>query len=354
AVVGHAVGRDGSIDERPSRNRDAGCHAARPTPAVRGHRDGRGPHGLHRAGGLRQSSRYRPRRLPVGDARLGGRQRGACHARARHAGAHHAARHQLPPAGATGRVPLVGARDRSRRAQRARRGRAVRRRRHARGQRRGTVPRTAGTRGLKARTNETHAMTPLKNIRVLDFSKVLAGPLCAQHLGELGADVIKVEPPGVGDDARSWLPQDQGESAIVRSINHNKRSAALDLKSAEGVAIAHRLAREADVVLQGFGSGTAKKLRIDYETLSALNPRMVYLEISGYGRDGPLGKEPGYDVVLQAFSGMSSTMGEPGGPMARASFSPVDLSTGMNGVIGILAALLERERTGRGAYVEVS
>lgn len=197
-------------------------------------------------------------------------------------------------------------------------------------------------------------MTPLKNIRVLDFSKVLAGPLCAQHLGELGADVVKVEPPRVGDDTRSWLPQDQGQSAFFLSINHNKRSLALDLKSPEGVAIAHRLAREADVVLQGYGSGTAKKLGIDYETLAALNPRLIYLEVSGYGRDGPLGKEPGYDVMLQAFSGMISTMGEPDGPMARASFSPVDISTGMNGVIGILAALLERERTGKGAYVEVA
>ena len=158
----------------------------------------------------------------------------------------------------------------------------------------------------------------------------------------------------MGDDTRSWLPQDKGESAIFLSINHNKRSLALDLKSPEGIAIAHRLAREADVVLQGFGSGTAKKLGIDYETLAALNPRLIYLEVSGYGRDGPLGKEPGYDVMLQAFSGMISTMGEPGGAMARASFSPVDISTGMNAVIGVLAALLEREQTGKGVYVEVS
>src|SRR5690606_39511786 len=107
------------------------------------------------------------------------------------------------------------------------------------------------------------------------------------------------------------------------------------------VAVAHRLAREADVVLQGFGSGTARKLGIDYETLSALNPRLIYLEVSGYGRDGPLGKEPGYDVMLQAFSGMISTMGEPGGPMARASFSPVGISTGENGGIGSGAALLQ-------------
>lgn len=197
-------------------------------------------------------------------------------------------------------------------------------------------------------------MTPLRDIKVIDFSKVLAGPLCSQHLGELGADVIKVEPPGVGDDTRSWLPQDQGQAAIFLSVNHNKRSLALDLKSPEGQAVAHRLVRDADVVLQGFGSGTAAKLGIDYPTLAALNPRLIYLEVSGYGREGPLGKEPGYDVMLQAFSGMISTMGEPDGPNARASFSPVDLATGMNGVIGILAALRERERTGKGAYVEVT
>jgi formyl-CoA transferase len=198
------------------------------------------------------------------------------------------------------------------------------------------------------------AMTPLKGLKVLDFSKVLAGPLCAQYLGELGADVIKVEPPATGDDTRSWLPQEKGESSLFLAVNHNKRSLARDLKTAEGREVAHRLAREADVVLQGFGGGTAARLGVDYPTLAALNPKLVYLEVSGYGRDGPLGKEPGYDVMLQAFSGMISTMGHPGGAFARASFSPVDLSTGMNAVAGVLAALLERQRTGKGVYVEVS
>ncbi len=197
-------------------------------------------------------------------------------------------------------------------------------------------------------------MQPLKGIRVLDLSKVLAGPLCGQYLGELGADVIKVEPAGTGDDTRSWLPQDQGQSATFLAVNHNKRSIAVDLKSAAGREIVHRLAAQADVVLQGFGGGTAQKLGVDYDTLRALNPRLVYCEISGYGRDGPLGNAPGYDVMLQAFSGMISTMGEPGGSFARASFSPVDLGTGMHAFSGVLAALLERGRTGEGVYLEVA
>jgi crotonobetainyl-CoA:carnitine CoA-transferase CaiB-like acyl-CoA transferase len=197
-------------------------------------------------------------------------------------------------------------------------------------------------------------MQALKGIRVLDLSKVLAGPLCGQYLGELGADVIKVEPVGKGDDTRAWLPQDAGQSAVFLAVNHNKRSIALDLKTAEGRQIVHRLAASADVVLQGFGGGTAARLGVDYDTLRAINPKLIYCEISGYGRDGPLGQEPGYDVMLQAFSGMISTMGDPGGNFARASFSPVDIGTGMHALSGILAALLERNATGQGVYLEVA
>ncbi|MNK19349.1 Succinyl-CoA:(R)-benzylsuccinate CoA-transferase subunit BbsF [compost metagenome] len=197
-------------------------------------------------------------------------------------------------------------------------------------------------------------MTPLKNITVLDLSKVLAGPLCGQYLGELGARVIKVEPVGTGDDTRAWLPQDAGQSATFMAVNHNKRSLAVDLKTAQGRAVVHRLAEQSDVVLQGFGGKTAARLGVDYETLSRLNPKLVYCEISGYGREGPMGEEPGYDVMLQAFSGMISTMGEPGGNFARASFSPVDLGTGSFALSGILAALLERSQTGKGQYLDVS
>ena len=197
-------------------------------------------------------------------------------------------------------------------------------------------------------------MKPLSGMKVVDLSKVLAGPLCGQYLGNLGAEVIKVEPVGSGDDTRSWLPQREGQSATFLAVNHNKQSLAVDLKSLQGRAIVHRLVADADIVLQGFGTGTAEKLGVDYATLSALNPGLIYCDISGYGRDGCLGQEPGYDVMLQAFSGMIAVMGEPDGPMVRATFSPVDLGTGVTAFSGVLAAVIERMRTGKGALVEVS
>ena len=197
-------------------------------------------------------------------------------------------------------------------------------------------------------------MQPLQGMKVVDLTKVLAGPLCGQYLGEYGADVIKVETVGGGDDTRRWLPQTQGESAVFVAVNHNKRSIAVDLKSQEGREIVHRLVKDADIVLQGFGGGTAKKLGVDYETLSALNEELIYCEISGFGRNGPLGNAPGYDVMLQAFSGMLSTMGHPEGGYARASFSPVDIGTAMNTLSGVLAAVIERGRIGKGMYLEVS
>lgn len=197
-------------------------------------------------------------------------------------------------------------------------------------------------------------MHPLKAIRVLDLSKVLAGPLCAQYLGALGADVIKVEPPGIGDETRSWTPQREGEAAAFMAVNQNKRGIAVDIKSPQGARILRQLVSQSDVVIQGFASGTAHKLGVDYESLKQINPRIVYCEISGYGRDGPLGSEPGYDVMLQAFSGMISTIGQKGGPAARVSFSPVDLGTGMHATSGILAGLMNRANTGEGCYMEVS
>ena len=190
-------------------------------------------------------------------------------------------------------------------------------------------------------------MQPLKGLKVVDLTKVLAGPLCGQYLGEYGADVIKVETVG-GDDTRRWLPQVQGESAIFVAVNHNKRSIAVDLKTQQGRDIVHRLVKDADIVLQGFGGGTAKKLGVDYETLCALNDRLIYCEISGFGRNGPLGNVPGYDVMLQAFSGMLSTMGQPEGDYARASFSPVDIGTAMNTLSGVLAAVIGLEALGVG------
>jgi formyl-CoA transferase len=197
-------------------------------------------------------------------------------------------------------------------------------------------------------------MRPLQGLRVIDLSKVLAGPLCGQSLGEMGAEVIKIEPPVGGDDTRAWMPKKEGQAALFLSVNHNKKSLALDLKSDEGRAIVHKLVASADIVLQGFGAGAAARLGVDYVTLSKLNPRLIYCEVSGYGRDGPLGELPGYDVMLQAFSGMLASMGVPGGGLARASFSPVDLCTGANAFSGVLAAVIERNRTGKGVYLEVS
>ena len=197
-------------------------------------------------------------------------------------------------------------------------------------------------------------MLPLKGLKVVDLSKVLAGPLCGQYLGELGADVIKVEPVGKGDDTRGWLPQANGESAVFMAVNRNKRSIAIDLKTKSGQGIVYDLIRNADIVLQGFRGKTAEKLGVDYESLIKINPNLIYCEISGYGRDGPLGNAPGYDVMLQAFSGMISTMGESDGHFARASFSPVDIGTGMNAFSGVLAAIIERSKTGKGVYFEAT
>ena len=197
-------------------------------------------------------------------------------------------------------------------------------------------------------------MKPLADCLVLDFTKVLAGPLCAQYLGDLGADVIKLEPTGHGDDTRLWPPFRGKTGTVFLSANRNKRSIAVDLKTDAGKSIARRLARKADIVIESFGPGVPQRLGIDYQTLKADNPRLIYCSISGFGRKGPLKNGKGYDVILQAFSGMMSITGEEGGPPSRSPFSPVDQTTGIHAFSGILAALLNRERTGEGALVETS
>lgn len=202
-------------------------------------------------------------------------------------------------------------------------------------------------------------MTPIRTlagIRVLDFSKVLAGPLCAQYLGDMGADVVKVEPIEGGDDTRRFPPfRRQGEhvdGTVFLSANRNKRSVAIDLKSEAGRAIGHRLAQSADVVIESFGPGVSQRLGVDAATLQALNPRLIHCSISGYGNAGPMKDGKGYDAVLQACSGMLSITGEPGGTPVRSPFSPVDQATGLHALAGILAGLLERAKTGRGTRVE--
>ncbi len=197
-------------------------------------------------------------------------------------------------------------------------------------------------------------MKPLAGVRVLDFSKVLAGPLCGQWLGDLGAEVVKVEPPGAGDDTRGWPPFRGGQGAVFLSANRNKRSLALDLKTEAGRAAARRMAARADVVIESYATGVAERLGIGAEALRAANPGLVYCSISGFGRTGPLRDGLGYDVILQAFSGIMAMTGERGCGPVRSPFSPIDQGTGMHAFSGILAALLERGRTGRGCRLEVS
>ena len=201
--------------------------------------------------------------------------------------------------------------------------------------------------------------TPIKGVKVLDLSKVLAGPLCAQYLGDMGADVIKVEAPD-GDETRGWPPfrsandETDATGTVFLSANRNKRSIAVDLRNAEGRAVVHRLARSVDVVISSFGPGVAERLGVDAATLRELNPRLVYCNISGFGSIGPMRDGKGYDVILQAFCGMLSITGERGGPPVRSPFSPVDQATGLHALIGVLAALFERSSTGVGATIEAS
>jgi formyl-CoA transferase len=195
---------------------------------------------------------------------------------------------------------------------------------------------------------------PLRNVTILDLSKVFAGPFCSQQLSDLGAKVIKVEPVATGDDTRTWEPKREGQSSPFLAFNRNKRSLAVDIKSPEGLEVIHTLVKQVDVVLQSFKSSTAKKLQVDYDSLSSLNDKLIYCEITGYGSGGPLSDLPGYDVMLQAFGGIISTIGEPGGPHTRVSYAAVDIGTGMFGASSILAALLERSQSGMGTRVELS
>ncbi len=197
-------------------------------------------------------------------------------------------------------------------------------------------------------------MTPLRGCRVLDLTKVLAGPLCAQYLGDFGASVIKLEAPDHGDDTRRWPPFRGDDGTVFLSANRNKRSIAVDLKTDDGREVARRLALSSDIVLESFGPGVAARLGVDFASLAVDHPRLVYCSITGFGRRGPLSQGKGYDVILQAYSGIMSITGEEGGAPSRSPFSPVDQTTGIHALSGILAALLERERTGRGTLVEVS
>jgi crotonobetainyl-CoA:carnitine CoA-transferase CaiB-like acyl-CoA transferase len=194
----------------------------------------------------------------------------------------------------------------------------------------------------------------LEGIRVVDLSRVLAGPFCGMLLSDLGADVIKVEDTGTGDESRTWPPHKDGESAAFLVINRNKRDMTLDLKAPEGVEAVKRLVSKADVLIENFRTGTMESYGLGYDTLSALNPRLVYCSVSAFGRSGPRKDAAGYEALMQAFSGIMSITGEPDGAPLRAGVSFLDLTTGIFCAFGIVNALLHRVHTGNGQRVDGS
>ncbi len=195
---------------------------------------------------------------------------------------------------------------------------------------------------------------PLQGVRVLDLTRVLAGPSASLALADLGAEVIKVEPPGCGDETRSFPPFRDGESHYYLSINRGKKSIVIDLKSEQGLKLAKDLAAKCDVLIENYRPGVMDRLGLSYETLSAINPRLIYCSISGFGMTGPLRDRPSFDIVLQALSGALSVNGEPGRLPTKLGIPLGDLVGGINGPISILAALHERNVTGRGRLIDVS
>ncbi len=197
-------------------------------------------------------------------------------------------------------------------------------------------------------------MQPLQNIRVLDLSRVLAGPYCTMVLGDLGAEVIKVEPPE-GDETRGWGPPFAGgESAYYLCVNRNKRGIVVNLKTEEGRNALLELALKSDVLVENFRPGTLKKFGLDFEALHELNPRLVYCSISGFGQTGPLKDMPGYDFMIQAMGGIMSITGEPEGEPMKVGVAVADLFAGQNAVISILAALQARSFTGEGQSIDIA
>ncbi|MFL6724948.1 MAG: CaiB/BaiF CoA transferase family protein [Sphingomicrobium sp.] len=206
-------------------------------------------------------------------------------------------------------------------------------------------------------------MKPLEGIKVLDLSRVLAGPWCTQLLADLGAEVIKIERPGAGDDTRHWGPPWFGEgerrvAAYFLSCNRGKKSAVIDFSRAEGAALVSQLAAKADVVVENFKVGALAKFGLDAPRLRAANPALVYASITGFGQDGPYADRAGYDFIIQGMGGMMSITGipdgEPGGGPMRVGVAVVDLFTGMYTAVAILAALYRREKTGEGAHVDMA
>ncbi|MHC4946267.1 MAG: CaiB/BaiF CoA transferase family protein [Planctomycetota bacterium] len=196
---------------------------------------------------------------------------------------------------------------------------------------------------------------PLSGIRVLDLSRILAGPHCTMLLGDLGAEVIKVERPGIGDDTRTWGPPFAGgEAAYYLCCNRNKKSVAIDLKNPVGADLVKELARTSDVFVENFTPGLTKRFGLDYESLKAINPRLIYCSITAYGQDGPYRDRPGYDMVLSAVGGLMWITGEQDGDPCKVGVAITDVLTGVHAAGAIMASLLWRERSGRGQYIDCS
>jgi formyl-CoA transferase len=196
---------------------------------------------------------------------------------------------------------------------------------------------------------------PLKGYRVLDLSRILAGPYCTMILGDQGAEVIKVERPGVGDDTRTWGPPfSGGESAYYLCCNRNKKSIVIDLKSPEGLDLIRELVKNSDVFVENFTPGLSKKFGLDYQSLHKINPRLVYVSITAYGQDGPYRDRPGYDMVLSAVGGLMYITGEKDGNPCKVGVAITDVLTGVYSAGAITSALLWRERSGKGQHLDIS
>ncbi len=196
---------------------------------------------------------------------------------------------------------------------------------------------------------------PLEGVRVLDLSRVFAGPLCGQVLADFGADVIKVEHPGRGDDTRDWgMRIGKTETTYYNSMNRNKRSITVDLQTPEGVKIIRELLPQCDVVVQNFKTGGAEKLGLGYEQLKAIKPDLIYCSVAGYDSSGPEAKRPGYDLVIQGEAGLMAINGEASQPPLKFGVAAVDMMTGMYAAQAVLAALFRRERTGKGRHIEMA
>ena len=209
-------------------------------------------------------------------------------------------------------------------------------------------------------------LPPLEGIRVLDLSRILAGPWCTQNLADLGADVIKVERPGTGDDTRHWGPpylkdgqgQDTTEAAYYLSANRNKRSLEADMATPEGAALIRELAAHSDILVENFKVGGLRKYGLDYDSLRQANPRLIYCSVTGFGQDGPCAQLPGYDFMIQGLGGLMSITGErddlPGGGPQKAGVAVTDIITGMYATVAVLAALQERHRSGLGQHLDIA